>query len=122
MLKAAPVHVVSREFKDPKVILATEAPRAVVEEEPLDPRDHKEYRVRRVRGEPLGLEPEARLVQWAPEESVERWESKAKKVILVPQVRKVLVDAMVSRATVVLLVQWVVLVCVVSRETKVRKV
>lgn len=87
--------MVSREFKDLKVILATEDPRVLVEEAPLDPRDLKESKVQRVRGELLGLEQEAQLVQWAPEENVERWASKVRKATLVPQVLKVSVDAMV---------------------------
>lgn len=121
MQKVELAHVASREFKVPRVTLVIEDPKVHVVVVPPDPRDHKEFRVQREKEEPLDQEQEDLLGQWALEESVERWGSKVRRAILVHLEAKVLLGAMGSRVTVVLLVQWAELVCVALREIREKK-
>lgn len=119
MRKGALVLVANRESKDLRVILATADLRVHVAVAQQDLRVHRESRaLREAEVKPVqGLE--ALLVQWDQGENVVRWASKVPRVTQVHLDPKVLLDAMVSRAIVVLLVQWVALASVDLRVTRV---
>lgn len=117
--KDALVHVVNRESKDLRVTLETAALRVLVVVEQQDHKVHKEFRAPREVEVKLVPGLEAPLVQWDPGENAERWVSKVRRVTQVHLDHRVLLDAMVSRVIAVLLVQWVALVCVDLRVTRV---
>lgn len=117
--KAALDPVVSKVFKDQRETLETVDPRALVEVEPLDPRDLKESKDPREAVELLVHVLVVQLDPWELVVSVERWASKARRETLAHLDLKELVAAMVSRETVVPLDPWAALVCVVPRVTRV---
>lgn len=87
--------VVSKVSKDPKVTLATVAPRVLVAVVPPVHKALKESKGPRVAEVKQVQEPEVRLAPWVQEVNVVKWESKAKRAILVHLDHKEQVVAMV---------------------------
>lgn len=81
--RVVPDLVVSKASKDPKVTLATVDQRDLVVVVPLVHKDLKESKALRVAEVKLVQELEVQLGQWVPEANVVRWESKARRVMLV---------------------------------------